>query len=166
MSNLFELSAEANRLEEMLLQSEGELTPEFEMWLDQINTQLEAKADSYAHVIDKLDANVAMLKESAKQYSQAAKTLEAAQTRIKERIKEALKFMNKTTLRGNRRSFVISSCQKRLIIDELNLDSSYTMIKSATVPDRERIKEALEQGVEVKGAVLEGGTALRLTVRK
>lgn len=27
MSSLFELSAEANRLEELLLQSEGELTP-------------------------------------------------------------------------------------------------------------------------------------------
>lgn len=166
MSTLFELSTEANRLEELLLQSEGELTPEFEMWLDQINTQLEAKADSYAHVIDKLEANVKMLKESAAQYNKAAKTLEAAQGRIKDRIKEALQLMNKTTLKGNKRSFVLSNCVQRLVIDEIFLDPNYTMVKTEVLPDRERIKKDLEQGIEVCGAKLEGGKALRVTVRK
>lgn len=166
MNTLYELSQEANRLEELLLESNGELPPEFETWLDQINTQLEIKADSYAHVLDKLDANTKMLKETAAQYTKAAKTLETAQNRIKDRIKDALQFMNKTTLRGNKRSFVLSNCQKRLLVDEVFLDPNYTIVKTEVLPDRERIRQDLEQGMEVTGAKLEGGKALRVTIRK
>jgi len=166
MSTLFELSAEANRLEELLLESGGELTPEFELWLDQINTELEAKADSYAHVIDKLNANISMLKANAQAYTQAARSLENAQERIKSRIKEALEAMERTQLKGHRKAFVLSSCAPRLVINEAELDSSYTIIKTEHIPDKERIKAALKDGIEVKGAHFEGDKALRITVSK
>lgn len=166
MNSLFELSVEANRLEELLLESGGELTPEFETWLEQINTHLETKADSYAHVIDKLNANISMLRENAQAYTQAARSLENAQERIKSRIKEALEAMGRTQLRGNRKAFVLSNCPTRLVINEADLDSSYTIIKTDYVPDKERIKAALKDGIAVKGAHFEGGKALRITVSK
>jgi uncharacterized protein YukE len=166
MSTLFELSQEANRLEELLLESGGELTPEFETWLEQINTQLEQKADSYAHVLDKLEANIALLRQNAKQYTDAARSLENAQTRIKDRIKDALEAMGKSKLSGNRKTFTLSNSSPRLVVNETELDQAYVIVQTQYLPDKERIKADLKEGKEIQGARLEGGKALRVTVSK
>ena len=166
MATLYDLVIEANKVEEALFKSQGEVSPEFEKWIEEIDHLLEVKADNYAHVLDKIELTIEQLKSNAQQYQQAAKSLENHHNRIKERIKSALIVMNRESISGEKKTFSLASCSQRLLIDVTELDPAYLMEKRELVPDKERIKADLKEGKIVKGAHLEGGKSLRISVTK
>jgi predicted RNase H-like nuclease (RuvC/YqgF family) len=166
MATLYDLVLEANKVEEALFKSQGEVSPEFENWIQEIDHMLEVKADNYAHVLDRIESTIEQLKSNAQQYQQAAKSLENHHNRIKERIKSALIAMNRESIAGEKKTFSLASCAQRLLIDVTELDPAYLMEKRELVPDKERIKADLKEGQTIKGAHLEGGKSLRITVTK
>lgn len=62
MSTLNELLAEFREIEDMLIESGGELTPEIEKRLDQNNTDIETKLDNYANFIQHLKGQAEAVK--------------------------------------------------------------------------------------------------------
>lgn len=166
MATLYDLVIEANKVEEALFKSQGEISPEFENWIQEIDHMLEVKADNYAHVLDRIESTIEQLKNNAQQYQHAAKSLENHHNRIKERIKSALIAMNRESIAGEKKTFSLASCSQRLLIDVAELDPAYLMEKRELVPDKERIKADLKEGKTIKGAHLEGGKSLRISVTK
>ena len=165
-NDLISLAQEANALEQLILEAGGELNETLEKWFDEIGAQLEQKADNYAFIMDKLDASSQMLRDRSKRYANAAKAVENAHERLKNRIKEALHTMGKDEIAGHEISFRLSNSAPRLVVNEAQLDPAYKMVVTTSVVDKEKIIEALKSGVEVAGAHFEPVKALRVRVSK
>lgn len=157
-----EIVAEANEIERMLVESGGELTPEIDAKL-QINQEtLALKIDKYAFVDESLEAKADYWKRKEQHIAKIRKSVEAAQQSLRERVKQAMLDMGKTEVKGIDARFVLSKCAPRLVIDSEKVPDALKIVVTTTAPDKERIKAALADGLEVPGASLEGGTALRI----
>ncbi|MCF7839770.1 MAG: siphovirus Gp157 family protein [Candidatus Marinimicrobia bacterium] len=78
-------------IEEMLIESGGELTPDIEQLLDQNAVDLDSKLDGYASFIDYLKGQVEYLKNVEAQFKDHRQTVENAIRRMKSRVLYALK---------------------------------------------------------------------------
>lgn len=158
-----EIVAEANEIERALVESGGEITPEIEKRLEVTHTLLTDKADRYAFVDERLAMTADFWKRKEETCRTIRKSLEAAQQRLRDRVKAAMIEMGKTEVKGIDSRFVLTKCASRLVIeDEAKLPQDLVIVVTVRQPDKERIKAALAEGFEVPGAVLEGGQALRI----
>jgi hypothetical protein len=160
--NLAEIANEARELERLVMDAGGEITPELESRLNFNLQQLQQKVDSYVHVEEHFDAMEAIWKRKADACAAIAKRFARTRDQLRDRVKFVMGEMQTNEIRGKLYRYKLSSSPGRLVIDsEAALPDSFKMIVTTTVPDKERIKEALKAGFEIPGAHFEGGTTLR-----
>lgn len=163
-NSLAHLAAEATEISRMLMESNGELTPELESRL-MINEQaLLTKADGYIYIIEELESQSALWKRRKDACAALQKRFETQVERLKSRIKEAMRLMGKTEVTGSLYKFQLRKSQPRLVIihdDEIPADCK--MIVQTTVVDKEKVKSALISGLDVPGATLEESGSLFIT---
>lgn len=163
MNSLIEIAEKQRRADEELMLLGGELSPEMEKELQKIDTELLGKADAYSFILLKAQASIADFKNREDQYRSARKALETAVERIKDRIKYAMKLMEKTEIIGNEVKFTLSNSKASLVIEnEKEVPKEFKKEIITTVIDKELIRGALESGILVAGAKLEQGSALRI----
>lgn len=155
------LVQQSNDLMMQLAESGGELTPELESQLANVELALPEKVDSYAHLIDRLDVEIETWKQKADFYSAIAKSCKNVKERLKENIKFAMQEMTVSEIKGNDVRFKLSSSKPSLQIDESLIDPLYTSQVTTTVIDKKRIEEDLKAGVPVAGARLIENVSLR-----
>ena len=162
---LFSITSEYLEITNELVENGGELTEELEQALAINQAQLNQKAVAYHHVIQMLEAEATMAREEKKRLDAAIKSRTSSIERLKsmldaarvqfgkeERGKKVLKIGTLTL------SSRVSNSVK--ITDENALDNSFKVWK-ATV-DKKAIKEAIDSGEEVKGAVIETNETLSI----
>ena len=158
---LFSLVSQANAIEQAIAEAGGELSPEIEAALANIDIAVASKVDGYNAVMDRLDALAAYWKAEADKRAKIAKSVSAASDRLNANIKAAMLKMGKDEVIGNDVRFKLAKTKGRLVINEQELDPSFKMEIRDVVPDKERIKTALEDGFSVSGATLEPSFSLR-----
>lgn len=161
MSTLFEIVAQANAIERQILEANGELSPELESALANVDLAVTEKVDSYSVVISRLDTASDYWKAKAAEYTKLAKSTANASDRIRAAIKEAMQSMGKDEVCGEDVRFKLSKSKASLVIDDMMLDPAYKMVITTHLSDKEKIRSALDAGFEVRGARLEPGTSLR-----
>lgn len=160
MSSLLELVAQANEIERQILENNGELTPELEGLFDFAEGALVEKASQYEFTLKRLKEASSSWKKEADRYAKVSKSLERIEKSIRDRMKIALLELGRREISGKNTRIVLTETAPKLVIDG-DVPSNYQIQVTELVPDKERIKEHLESGIEIPGARLEGGYALR-----
>lgn len=172
--NLYQLDNEWEAIQEELEALDGqELTPELELKLLELMSNLDEtaqewhrKVDNYCKLIAGLNASAKARKAESDRLKELAGLDQIKADRLKERLKDSLKLRDqykvKTTL------FNLSVCKNSrpsLIVPETvheveKLPDEFT--KLVKEPDKEAIKEALESGQKIEGCQLAVGDHLRI----
>lgn len=158
--SLRDLTWQANELMDKIHQAQGEITPEIELALSKVDLGVREKIDGYAFVLERLKSEEAFFKAQADKYAKVAKASARAQERLKTSLKEGLLSLNQREAQGLTTRITISPTPEKLELDEKLIPNEYRMKVTEWVPDKERIKEALERLRLVDGAKLVGGWRL------
>ena len=161
-TSLYEIVAQAQVIENAIAEAGGELSPELEKALMQVDLSLTEKVEGYSHVIDRLESVATFWNGKADEYYAIASGVANAAKKIKERLKLAMVEMNKDEVFGESIRYKLTPTKGSLVIsDASKLPDEYLMIETKKVPDKEKIRAQLESFGDVPGASLEGGYQLR-----
>lgn len=153
--------AEMSGILSQIVEAGGELTPELEAAFDNVGSQIKVKADSYAFLIDKLEAESDFWKAKAESFSKVAKSCKSLRDRLSDSIKTAMVELDMPEVEGEDFRFKLSRTAPRLVLNEEALPKEYLMQVTTYTPDKDRIKAALTDGAKIPGAALEGGFSVR-----
>ena len=159
--SLVNLVKQANFLEQTLIESGGELTPELEEILNNIDINLPEKVDGYYSVLERFELAEKYWKDKATAFSNISSACKKLQVRLKENLKYAAKESGGDEITGKEYRFKVQKSPKSLVINEDKLASKWYIEEVVLTPDKPRIKEALEAKEKIEGAYFEQGTQLR-----
>ena len=150
MKNLFNIDADLFALYNEIENNGGEMTTELETQLEITEAERMTKGEGYVYVIKQLRSQAELLKAEAKRLQEIAKHYEASAEKLADRLLQSVIAHGqiKTALMtiSSRKSKSVS------ITDESLLGAEYLRIK--TEPNKTAIKEAIEAGQEVQGALI------------
>lgn len=149
-----------SQIEQELIESGGELSPSLEAFTLDLTGKLEDKIEAYHAVMERASMGASYYKAKADEYNRIAKGLAKSEDFLKQNLKAALETLELTEVKAGSVRVKLAKCPQRLVIDnEATIPQEFVELvpKVLTGP----LKAALESGLEVQGAHLEGGTALR-----
>ena len=150
MKNLFNIDAELYEVYNEIENNGGEMTPELEATLEITEAERLTKGEGYVYVIKQLRSQSDMIKSEIKRLQELAKRYENSADKLADTLLQSVVAHGqiKTALVtiSSRKSKAVS------ITDESLLKAEYLRIK--TEPNKTAIKEALESGQEVQGALI------------
>lgn len=162
---LFELTAEMAALEEMLLESGGELTPELEEALTENQQGLSNKVDGYCAILHKFSYTEDVLDAEIKRLMARKKAVGNAKERLKKHVCDTMGVFGMTKLESNlntmtrRRSTKVETDDETILAPyQQNLEEfRKTLPLHVQVPDLKVNKTAIkeiqkESGILVNGA--------------
>jgi hypothetical protein len=154
MSNitLYNITSEQLRINELLEESGGELTPEIEEALAINEDNFIAKSEGYIETIAKYKALAEAADVRIKEMQRIKKTAENIEKRLKERMQWAMEMMCRDKVEVGLRKLSLRSSTAVNITDEAHIPSQY--IKVETSVDKMALKRDLQAGIEVEGAEL------------
>lgn len=166
------LNLHAN-IEEILIATEGEITPEAEAiidgWLNDNAKEFAVKLDDYAALVKELEAKAKARKDEAARLTGIAQTDQALADRLKARAKYAMELTGQTKVETNRFKLAVQNNGGvlPLVLNELTDWREFgkmhpTCVKA--VPDNDGLRKAIEAGTDVSLAASLGerGTHLRI----
>jgi hypothetical protein len=152
---------ESMSLEQMLIESGGEMTAEIESFLSVNSEQLATKVDGYHMIIDRFDSLKKYYAEKAEFFKTISSQCDNASKRLKENIKFAMLEMGVDEIKGHDMRFKLSQGAGKLVVDdeemipvEFKFENITTEIKSY------QLKEALKNG-PISGAHIEPTQSVR-----
>ena len=160
---LHELVLSSKNIIDSLIQNGGELTPELEIELQNMEKELSYKSDKYNYVIERLDLEEKYWKDKAAIYNNVSKSCKKMKEKIKERIKEAMKAMNKKEIEGMDFKFKLVKQGKAVDIDnEDHIPPAFFNEEISYKLDKKRLIEALQVEGNIKGCHLRDVLSLRI----
>jgi hypothetical protein len=162
MSNLISLATLANEIHETLLANGGDLTPELELKLMEIESKLPNKADGYAYVCEDLSHKIDMLKSRAKSYAHAAQSLDRHIDYMKSKMRDVLTMMDTKEIKGIEYKWKLQNAKDKVIIEnEALIPDQYMEVTITRTPIKELLYAELKTGREVPGCRLESSTYVK-----
>ncbi len=131
-ATLYTIAQDALAIEQLIFEEGGELSETLEKWLADVETSLAKKADSYEFAMARFEATEEMLKARVKRVMAAAKALQNARERMKDRIKEVMMVTKQEEIRGAEVTFKLVRGQQIRKIDEKLLDAKYKKERQVT----------------------------------
>lgn len=162
--SLVALTHEAIEILQTLYASNGEISPELEKRLSEVQNTLAHKVDSYSWIIETLEAEEEKLRARSDMFLRAARGCKAFRDRLKENIKLSMLSMQTKELEGEQVKFQVVAGAPSLKIDEALLSNAFKV--AVFQPDKPKIKEALDKGELVPGASYETSWQLRTYAAK
>lgn len=163
MKSLITIVQETNNIETMLLESQGELTPEIETALTVSGSDMAEKVDSYSYIIDRFAALEMHYKSKAEFFSAISKQCDNVQKRLKNNVQFAMQSLGKTELLGEDIKFKLSSTSGSLFItDEEMVPVEYKTEKMVTTINNKSVKDDIAKGKVVPGAEIKPGFSLKI----
>lgn len=157
----------ANWIEQRLVESGGEITPELTAMIEAQNLAVPDKVDSTVFVMKRMETVARLFKDEAARYTSVARGLSGAHDRLKAYVKFNMSERGIKELSGEANRFQLVGSAPKLVIDDMNLiPDVYTTPVVTREPNTEMILEALKAGREVPGAHLEKVEALRIYASK
>lgn len=164
MSNLslFQIEQEYRQLAELLIESEGEATPETETALAINREQLQVKAIAYAQVVKQLDYENGIIKAEIERLTALKKARENAVDRLKEAVRGAMELYGYEKIESPLLTVSLRKSESIEIIDAQLIPELFTNTKTTVTPDKAMIKEAIKGGNDVPGAQLVSKKSVQL----
>jgi D-ribose pyranose/furanose isomerase RbsD len=158
-TTLHEIVSKVSDITAQIVEANGEISPDVENQLIEIDLSLARKIDSYSVVMERLESEADYWDKKAKMMKAIADSHYKLREKLRERIKEAMIAMEKTEIRGSDVRFKLCKTQPRLVVNEGELPLNYKRVVLEI--DKEKIKADLKNQVEVPGASLQESFALR-----
>lgn len=149
---LYHITSEQLRINELLEESGGELTPEIEEALILNAENFEIKADGYIESISRYKALAEAADVRIKEMQRIKKTSENIEKRLKERLLQAMMVMGVDKMELGLRKLSIRNTSAVNITDEAHIPAEYIIIEQKY--DKTRLKDALKNGETIPGAEL------------
>jgi hypothetical protein len=154
---------EAMSLEQMLMESGGEINESIEKALAVNAQELAVKTDGYVEIIERFDSLAEHYKKRAEFYSKIAAQCSKAVTRLEDNIKFAMQELGVDEIKGVDTRFKMSQTSGSLaVLDAEMVPVEFKTEKIETVIDKKALKDALLNGKEIPGAELIPGHSLRV----
>ena len=164
MSTMIELVKRANNLEQMIIDSGGEITDIIAKIEDDLKTDIQNKSEDYYFIIERMKSSEEFFKLEADKYYKASNTLKNTHTRIKDLLKNAMSAIGITEIiSGKMRVKLFDSRDRLEIYSESDIPQQYKMIVTTHEIDKEKLRADLEAGVQITGARLVQGKTIRFT---
>ena len=160
--NIYQLTTEYKQLESILIENEGELTPELEQALQINQDQLQAKGISYGYVIKSIEAESDIIDAEIKRLTQLKKVRDNAVERLKTTLKQAMEMYGVLELKTPTLKISFRKSESVEIIDMDLLDEKYITKKTTEMANKTEIKEALKRGEVIEGAELRTNNNLQI----
>jgi septal ring factor EnvC (AmiA/AmiB activator) len=156
---LLDIADEFQKLYE--LASESDDVETLQELYKEIEVQLEEKADNTRLILSKLDSDIEFLNKEIKRLQKRKKMIEHNKESLKTLLSIALKMAGVEKLKTKKATFYFAPTPPRLVINDENLipeDFKETKIEI----NKQKLKEALKKGFEIKGVTLEQNETLRI----
>lgn len=157
----------ADKIEQMLIESGGEITPEIELEMAINPKTISDLVDSKHLTLDRLEKSIELYEKKADQFSALASSLKNVKKFIETSIKQFMLENDKQVLAGNDFQFkTVRSKPSVEISDELFLPDEYKKEKVTVTPDKEKILKDLLIGIPIQGCILKESYSLRKQINK
>lgn len=149
-------------LELMAMAEDEEIDPQILAdTIEQVEGDLEAKAENYAKVLRMLDGEAKAIDEEAKRLTARAKTIKGNMDRLKRSLEGMMIATGKRKFKTKLFSFCVQKNPARLVLDDVEAIPEEYWVPQVKL-DNAAVKAAIEQGIEISGAHLEQGESLRI----
>lgn len=150
--NLYHITSEQLRINDLLEELEGELTPEIEEALNINEDNFLAKSEGYIESIAYFKAKQEAAKVRIEEYQRIKRIAENAEKRLKERMQWAMEVLGRDKVEVGLHKMSLRSSQAVNITNEARIPNQY--IKVETKIDKESLKRDLKAGLSIEGAEL------------
>jgi hypothetical protein len=168
--NLYQLTAEQARIEDLLEQNGGEMTPEIEEALTLTSEALPKKVDGYGVIIRQFAAAEAACDAEIKRLQALKKTAVNAQRNLKDRVLYAMQTFGYDKLAGETTKFSTRKSSAVEVDDAVLMERYYGKIQEfvATLPDWLTLeikvsKQAIKDAYKATGITPEGAQVVENT---
>jgi hypothetical protein len=167
MKSLKELIEESKAIEDQLVETAGELTPELEKSLSEIELKLPEKIDRYAYFLERVEFEANRLGEKADEYYKACANLTALTKRLKDNVKYQMISQGLLELKGKEERFTLTRGKPSVVIENESMVPLTLMVTTVVQrPAKDKIKEILEAGDRVSGCKLEPTLILKRSLNR
>lgn len=165
METLKNLVADWDKARASVENDEGEVSTEIEIVIRELELKIPAKVDSIAYIMDRAAHTAQFNRDQAQMFTNEARKWENVVEFLKKYLKITMIERGLKELRGILSKFRLSPTSPSLVIyDESSIPARYFHEQTSLILDKASLKADLNTGVEIPGARLEGGVALRKTV--
>ena len=167
---LFDAHKLSAQIEEKLLESEGELTPEIEELLvlkDWSENDLKAETDLLAMSLERMRFLISYYEDQRTHLEKLVIGLERSEERLQLEIKGTLEKLNLDGIEGQYRGFKLRRTPPKVeILDELAVDQEFKEVKLTETIKKKAIGDALKAGNNLPWARLTSGYSLIIQTAK
>lgn len=150
---LYEISTELKKIDDQLITNEGEITPELETRLDELNLALEQKASGLRKWLAVIDSDTTALDNEIKRLTTIKKQKENLVERLKAYIHKNMIVADLKKIETPIGTFTVAKNPPSLecVSPEMTPVEFTEEIPAHREPDKKKIKEALTEGYDVAG---------------
>lgn len=167
MSSLVDLTKESQALILKIIEAGGEITPEVEQELSNVELNLAEKIDRYAYLIERLNDEAEHWKKKKQKMDRLKCACENAAKNLKNTIKLSMQMQKVTEVKGIDEKFILVKQRDIVEIDDLTkLPKKYTKTVITVEPDKNAIRVALNENKKVPGARLVKSEYIKATANR
>lgn len=160
-ASLIEVGEAGLRLQELLYEAEGELTPELESHMDDILKSGKEALDSGAAVLRRMDGEAEYLKAEAKRLTERAKSIEANREHLRARMGFAIDGAFGGKVKTEKNTLWMQSSPDTLAVelaadaDLMKLNVNYSeLVKKTYALDATAVKNRYQAGDVIPSAIV------------
>lgn len=168
---LYEIGTQYRQLQE-ILESDCEFNTDTGEVIDNTDTIRELfleldkhfgnKLEACAYILSEMDSNASALKEEAKRLNNRAKTLESNGDKLRSLILDTLQHVDGHKIVSQKFTFSTRKSESVYTENEFDLQGDYVRVTEKREPDKKAIREAIQSGIEVKGAKIVNNLSLNI----
>lgn len=151
---LAEITDQHVALDQLLVESGGEVTPEIEQWMTEYAAELREKVDHYGAAIRRLEGEAKLWQGEADFFATKAKAAANSAKAIKQLAQLAMEKLGEVEFTGERYRLCLTPNGGQqpieLLVPVEQLPFQYT--KTVVTADKDMLRQDLERGVENLGA--------------
>jgi len=153
---LRELTTLTADIENALIDSGGEITPDIEALLAVKEAALPDKVDRYHMVLDRLEDVSGFYKRKAEEFLKISKACDRSVDFLRQSLKTHMEALSISELEGfDYRFKLVNGAPKITVTDEALLPDKFKIVEMVTKPDKKKIMEAVKSGEMVPGIEVE-----------
>ncbi len=158
---------EASELENQLVALAGELTPELEQALMQLEIAIPNKVQNYINLLDRLELETDHLYDKGQKFLMASKALGNLRQKLLDNIKNTMVNNQLSELRGSDEVFTITKGKPKVVVGpDAKLPPELVETTIETRPRKDEIRARLERGDLFHGISLEPTVVLKRRINK
>lgn len=167
MSYLVNALAQADQLERMMIEAEGQLTPEIEALLTISEKEMSKVVDVYHLRMERMEKVAEFYSAKADQYAKLASSIEKATKYTKQQIKDHMMNVGLTEIAGGEFTFKLARTASVVdVVDQAKIPQIYIKTNVEESVDKKKIADDLKLGIQIDGVILKENYSLRSTIKK